>query len=350
MLTPLITEIQRFSLHDGPGIRTTIFLKGCPLNCTWCHNPEAMNQKQELYFHSAKCTACGRCAQVCPSGALTLDQALDRKEVRNFDRSKCTLCLKCVDACLSGAIEVVGKNWDIDSLVREAVSDKLFYAGGGGVTISGGDPLLFPEFTLELARLLKNKENVHVAIETSCFAKWNKIEPLLEFVDLFMVDIKSMDPKKYKDVVGCSLHEVLSNVEILMHSNANVRIRLPIIPGFNDSASDVKAYVDYLGQFAGKLSGVDILPFHSYAAGKYSNLGREYQYDRINDLASDQVMPLVNALQQGGLQVTVGGVVSMSTTHDTQRGPACTAVAQEPFSENSLIYGGEVVNSERIRS
>jgi len=326
MLTPLITEIQRFSLHDGPGIRTTIFLKGCPLHCPWCHNPEAMNQKQEIYFHATKCTTCGLCTQVCSSGALTLDQTPGNQAVRRFDRSKCTLCFKCVDACLFRAIEVVAKSMDMDSIVREAVSDKMFYTGGGGVTISGGDPLLYPEFTLELARILKTKENVNVAIETTCFSKWSKIEPLLEFVDLFMVDIKSMDTWKYKKVIGCSLQDVLSNAERLIRSNANVRIRLPVIPDFNDSISDVKDFVDYLGQFAGKLSGVDILPYHSYGAGKYTNLGLVNQYDGVKDLAGEQVVPLVNALQQKGLQVTVGGVAVMTTPHDTQRGPAYTTV------------------------
>ena len=310
MLTPLVTEIQRFSLQDGPGIRTTIFLKGCPLHCPWCHNPETLNPKNEFYYYAKKCTACGRCVKVCPSGSLGLVHIKNKMPAITIDQSKCIFCMKCVDACLFGAREVVGKSLDIDSIVREAVADKMFYHhSGGGVTISGGEPLFFPEFTLELARILKSNEQVHVTIETSCFANWNKIEPLLEFVDLFIVDIKSMDPEKYKYVIGASLQEVLSNIERLISSKSAVRIHLPIIPGFNDSASDVEAYVEYLGQFADKLSGVDILPFHSYAAGKYAQLGREYQYKGINDLSSQKVIPLVNALKKKGLhQVTVGGL------------------------------------------
>lgn len=316
MRTPLITEIQRFSLQDGPGIRTTIFFKGCPLHCPWCHNPETLSPENEFYFYAGKCTACGRCAKICPSGALKVVRTPNKKALLNFDRSKCVLCMKCVDACLFGAREVAGKSLDIDSIVREAVADKMFYKhSGGGVTISGGEPLFFPEFTLELARILKSDEQVHVTIETSCFANWNKIEPLLEFVDLFIVDIKSMDPEKYKYVIGASLQEVLSNIERLISSKAAVRIHLPIIPGFNDSASDTKSYVDYLCQFADKLSGVDILPFHSYAAGKYVQLNREYQYKGINDLPGQQVMPLVNALKQAGLrQVTVGGITGTPPT------------------------------------
>lgn len=320
MRTPLITEIQRFSLQDGPGIRTTIFFKGCPLHCPWCHNPETLSPENEFYFYAGKCTACGRCAKICPSGALKAVRIPGKNAVLNFEKSKCILCMKCVDACVFGAREVVGKSLDIDSIVREAVADKMFYKhSGGGVTISGGEPLLFPDFTLELARILKSKEQVHVTIETSCFANWNKIEPLLEFVDLFIVDIKSMDPEKYKYVIGTSLQGVLSNIERLISSKAAVRIHLPIIPGFNDSASDTKSYVDYLCQFADKLSGVDILPFHSYATGKYAQLNREYRYKGINDLSGQQVMPLVNALNQGGVrQVTVGGVTGTAANSNIE--------------------------------
>lgn len=311
MLTPLVTEIQRFSLQDGPGIRTTIFIKGCHLHCPWCHNPETLNSKNEFYYYASKCTACTRCVKSCPSGSLGLVHIKNKMPVITIDQSKCVLCMKCVDACLFGAREVVGKPLDIDSIVREAVADKMFYQhSGGGVTISGGEPLLYPEFTLELARILKTNEKLQVTIETSCFANWDKIEPLIEFVDLFIVDIKSMDSEKYKYVIGGSLREILSNIERLISLKAAVRIHLPIIPGFNDSASDMEALVEYLGQFADKLDGVDVLPFHSYAAGKYAQLGREYQYKGINDLSSQKVIPLVNALKQRGVhQVTVGGII-----------------------------------------
>lgn len=316
MLTPLITEIQRFSLQDGPGIRTTIFLKGCPLHCPWCHNPETLNPGNEFYFYTGKCTACGRCAKVCPSGALELVQPPNKDAVLTSDQGKCTSCMECVDACLFGAREVVGNSLDLDSIVQEAVADKMFYKhSGGGVTISGGEPLLYPDFTHELTRILKTKEQVHITIETSCFARWDKIEPLLEFIDLFIVDIKTMDPEKHKHAIGGSLREILSNIESLIKSEAIVRIHLPIIPGFNDSPSDVKAYADYLGQFADKLSGVDVLPFHSYAAGKYAQLGREYQYKGVNDLSSQQLIPLVTALKEKGLrQVTVGGIIGSAPT------------------------------------
>lgn len=311
MLTPLVTEIQRFSLQDGPGIRTTVYLKGCPLHCPWCHNPETINPKPEIYFHSNRCIECGNCAANCPSGSLGIIHTPDKKTILTTDRSKCTLCLKCVDACPGRAREVVGNQLNMSSIVKEALADELFYKhSGGGVTISGGEPLLYPEFLLKLTQILKEKRNVHIAIETSCFAKWENIEPLLKTIDLFIVDIKTMSPEKYKDVIGGSLQLTLTNIERLIDSGATVRIHLPIIPGFNDSPTDTAAYADYLGRFADKLAGVDVLPFHSYAAGKYAHLSREYQYKGVNDLASHQVMPLVNALKLRGLrQVTVGGMV-----------------------------------------
>lgn len=310
MLTPLVTEIQRFSLQDGPGIRTTVYLKGCHLHCPWCHNPETLHQRQDIYFHAGKCSACERCVRVCPAGAVKASQGADGKRSIVIDRGNCSRCLKCVGVCPGGALEVVGKELAMSDLVREALSDSLFYKhSGGGVTISGGEPLLYPEYLLELARELKTQGNVHLAMETTCCVHWDRIEPLLDYLDLFIVDIKTMSTEKYKEVIGGSLETTLSNIERLIESGKAVRIHLPIIPGFNDSAADTDAYVDYLGRFAEKLSGVDVLPFHSYAAGKYAQLCLEYAYRGVKDLEGRQVLPLVTALRQKGLQVTVGGIV-----------------------------------------
>lgn len=314
MKKPLVTEIQRFSLHDGPGIRTTVFLKGCPLHCPWCHNPESLNQESEVYFYVDKCTACGRCEKVCPSGVPVPPHTPGKKAVFSASRSKCLGCSECVLTCPSGALETVGSVMDIHTLVTELLADKVFYeSSGGGVTISGGEPLIYPEFVYELAHTLKIKENVHVAIETCGSATWERIEPLLEVVDLFIVDIKSMFPDKVRDTVGGSLQLILSNVEKLINSKAMVRIHLPIIPGFNDSVADTEAYVNYLGQFVGKLSGVDVLPYHSYATRKYAQLDRMYQYQGVSDLEVQKVVPLVTALKQRGLcQVTIGGDIKVT--------------------------------------
>ncbi len=314
MVIPLITEIQRFSLQDGPGIRTTIFVKGCPLHCPWCHNPETQSPKPQFYFFVDRCTVCGRCIEVCPSGASTLVSGRKQPDSVAIDRAKCISCMKCVEACLSGAREIVGQELGMDTIVQEAVADKPFFQNsGGGVTISGGDPLLFRDFTLELTRILKTDEKIHVAMETSCFARWENIEPLLPYIDLVVVDIKMMDAEQHKKVIGGSLSTILSNIEKLTHSNASIRIHLPIIPGFNDNSEHETSCVEFLGQFSNKLAGVDILPYHVYGAGKYARLGRHYQLDGIENLPAKQIIPLAKALKRTGIkEVTVGGLVGMT--------------------------------------
>ncbi len=310
MHIPLVTEIQRFSLQDGPGIRTTIYLKGCPLHCPWCHNPETISEKQEKYFHASRCLECGECARGCPSGSIKVVRTPDRQPIITTDRKKCRLCSKCVENCNGRAREDVGRRLDIEDIVREALADEIFYrSSGGGVTISGGEPLMFPDFLYELTRTLKEKSNVHIAIETSFFAKWKHIEKLLETIDLFIIDIKTMSFDKYKNVIGGSLDLVTANLDRLIKTNADIRIHLPIIPGFNNTDKDYDMYVHYLSQFADRLSGVDILPFHSYAVGKYNQLSVDYQYKDVKDLAPEEVLPLFNALKQTGIrQVTVGGI------------------------------------------
>lgn len=315
MKIPLITEIQRFSLQDGPGIRTTIFVKGCPLKCPWCHNPETQNLKQEIYYYADRCTSCGRCAESCPSGASALLVGATQQQVLHFDRSKCLSCMKCIKRCLSGARAAVGQSLSLSEIIQEAAADRAFFGNsGGGVTISGGEPLLFPEFTLELTKQLK-RESLNVAMETSCFASWESIAPLLDYMDIFIVDIKTLDENKHKSVVGCHLKVVLENIAKLIEHRANLRIHLPIVPGFNDSESDFHAYSDYLCKIADRLLGVDILPFHCYAENKYSSLGRGegYPYKGISDLSGEKVLPLALRLKKAGLlNITVGGMVGVS--------------------------------------
>jgi len=222
--------------------------------------------------------------------------------------------MKCVEACLSGARVAVGQELTIEAIIKEAVADRPFFKNsGGGVTISGGEPLFFPEFTLELAKRLKD-EQVEVGIETSCFPKWEKIKPLLPYVDLFLVDVKSFDSRKHKEIIGWPLEPILINIEKLVESDANVRIHLPIVPGFNNSEGHFNACAKFLGRFSDKLVGVDILPYHVYGEGKYYSLGRgeTYRFKGVKEIPAKDVMPFAKGLKQAKIaNVTVGGLVGM---------------------------------------
>ena len=314
MIVPLITEIQGFSLQDGPGIRSTIFLKGCPLKCPWCHNPETQNAKKEFYYYKERCTHCGRCANVCPTGASSVSQSVSGDANLELDRSICERCMKCVDACLSGARETVGQEITTDDLIKGVLSDRVFYGNsGGGVTISGGEPLFFPDFTLELAKTLK-QESVDVAIETSCFQKWDKIKALIPYIDLFIVDIKSFDSEKHKQIIGWPLAPILENIERLFAENANVRIHLPIIPNFNDTEAHFKSCIDFLDKYSENLDGVDVLPFHVYGEKKYVFLGRgeSYQYKNAEGCDSKKIVAFARALKQKNFKsITLDGLVGL---------------------------------------
>lgn len=314
MRTPLITEIQRFSLQDGPGIRSTIFIKGCPLRCPWCHNPETQDTLREFYYYKDRCTHCGKCIAICSRGAISLCEALDKEPELITDRQKCDRCMKCVDVCPSGARAIVGQELLIDDIVKEVISDRLFYGhSGGGVTISGGEPLMFPEFTLKLARELKG-ENLDVAIETSCFQKWSNIEPLAETIDLFIVDIKSFNPRQHDEIIGKPLAPILENIEHLIAIGARVRIHFPIIPNFNDSRSHFEQCLSFISKFHPHLNGVDVLPYHVYGERKYDFLGRgsSYQYKDVKPIFSDDLTKFAKALKQFNfVDITFDGLVGI---------------------------------------
>ena len=309
---PLVTEIQRFCLQDGPGIRTTVFFKGCPLHCPWCHNPETQKKQMEVYFYPDLCTQCGRCVEVCPTGASVIEPGPKGISRIRLDREKCTGCMKCVDACLSAARAKVGNVLSFDDILKECLSDRLFFnRSGGGVTLSGGDPLVFPEFSLELAGSIKS-QGIHMAMETSAFADWKIIQQLLGAIDLFIVDIKSMNAQKHRKTVGWPLEPILQNILKLVEADAKVRIHLPIIPDFNDSEADYRAFLEFLSPLGSRLAGVDVLPFHMYGAAKYTFLGREYRYRDIQNKQNHEVLPFAQAIAAAGiLNVSVGGLVGM---------------------------------------
>ena len=244
-----VFNIQRFCVNDGPGIRTTVFLKGCPLSCVWCHNPESQRFEPEILFYKDKCTGCGRCKCVT---------AADRDFV-----------------CFNGAKEICGKTVSANEVTAEVLKDKPFYENsGGGVTLSGGEPLAQYDFTLEL--LQKAKENgIHTAVETCGYAERSKILEIAKYVDLFLFDCKETDPELHKEYTGFDNKIILENLKALSDAGSKIILRCPIIPGFNDRAEHFKG----ISEISGKLSGIEhieIEPFHPLGESKYSALNREY--------------------------------------------------------------------------
>ena len=309
---PIIYNIQQYSLQDGPGSRTTIFVKGCTLCCPWCHNPETQKLEKELLYDADKCTGCGKCIEVCDENGI---QAVEG--VLLTDRKKCVLCGKCIGICVAGAREFSGKETTIDQVVSDVMRDEMFFlSSGGGVTISGGDPMLFPDFTEEVARRL-HENMIHVCVDTAACGEYKYLENLMPYTDLFLIDLKSMDEKKYREVIGGSLSLVQENIEKLLDAGAEVRVRVPVIPGFNDSDEETDLFTEYLGGLLKRgLSGLDLLPFHSYASKKYRASDRwdMYQYKEAESLQAEDLKGFAMKLTKVGFSgknsmLTIGGLI-----------------------------------------
>lgn len=292
-----ISNIQRFSTGDGPGIRTTVFFKGCPLHCKWCHNPETIRREAELMFHRALCVNCGMCASVCCNDAHTFDES-----GHTFLRSKCIVCGKCAEICPHRALEKDSMVYDIDSLMSIICEDIDFYKeSDGGVTLSGGEPLSQPEFCIELAKSCK-EHGIDVLIDTSAQAEISVFEELMRYADKYYIDLKAATDEDYIKMTGGRLAPVINAVKMLSDAGRSVTIRIPVIPGHNYS-------LEYMQKTAAVLKGtgakrVDLLPFHSLCAEKYSALGRRYAYDGVKSLTKNDLLILTEAFDGFDVRVT----------------------------------------------
>ncbi|MGI5817098.1 MAG: glycyl-radical enzyme activating protein [Armatimonadota bacterium] len=264
-----IADILRFSTHDGPGIRTTVFLKGCPLSCVWCHNPETISTAAEIGYVPKKCVGCGECVRVCPESAHRIE---DGRHV--FDRALCVACGACAEVCLGEALTLYGREMSADEVLDTVLRDRAFYERtGGGLTLSGGEPLLQVSFCAELLVLAK-REGIHTAVDTCGAVPWGAFEQVLPLTDLFLYDLKHTDPVVHRRFTGADNALVLRNLRGLAESGAAIEIRIPIVPGVNDDDAFRSAADDLLGGLAG-ISAVKRLPFNPCARSKYEAVGRE---------------------------------------------------------------------------
>ena len=269
MTTGIIFDIKRFSIHDGPGIRTTAFLKGCPLACQWCHNPESQSFQPELIFRPDRCLVCGECVIACPTGSIRMEEGRILQ-----DRDTCQVCGDCVSVCYPGARELIGYSTTPTALVEELARDRVFYEeSGGGVTFSGGEPLAQPDFLEECLSLCRDA-GLRTALDTCGAAPWEELERQLPYLDLVLYDLKLFDDDLHQDYTGFSNQGILENFQRLVETGVEVRVRRPVIPGVNDSREEIEKLGEYLANYIGKI-GIDLLPYHGLSADKYLRLGRE---------------------------------------------------------------------------
>ncbi len=263
----VFADIKPFAVHDGPGIRTTLFLKGCPLRCVWCHNPETIRREPELAFFPSKCRSCGKCAEVCSRHRF-------ESGIHTVDRSTCTACGKCVKSCPADALRIYGERISVPEAFRLLTADRMFFeTSGGGSTLSGGEPLLQPEFCEELLRQLRS-EGIHTAVDTCGCVPWRNIERVLPWTNLFLFDLKAVDPDVHRKCTGADNRMILENLRKLDAAQIPFEIRMPLMPGWNDAADDLRKAGEFLASLHSAPIPVRLLACHDLARSKYAAIGR----------------------------------------------------------------------------
>lgn len=298
----LIFNIQKFCVHDGPGIRTIVFFKGCPLICKWCANPEGKEIYPQIAFKSKKCigiSKCGFCFANCQTKAISIEQ--DKPYI---DRSKCINCSKCEESCYAKAIELLGKFMSVEEIIQKVLEDNAFYVrSGGGITLSGGEPLMQVEFAFKLLIVAK-KEGLETAIETSGFASWKKAKLVFEKLDYIQYDLKCMDTEKHMEYTGVSNELILDNFRKLCVAfpEKQIMVRTPVIPGFNDTVEEIQAIADFISEAAQSNPNIryELLPFHGFGSAKYEYLGEKYPFAGLKNMDK----AFVNAIKEN-LNITI---------------------------------------------
>lgn len=279
-----IFDIKRFAVHDGPGIRTTVFLKGCPLQCIWCHNPEGIKYNGEVAVIEQKCIGCGSCIKTCPNGVYAVSQTNERI----INRDKCTLCKQCVKACFAEALIFYGEQVDIGYVMDIILQDKDFYkSSDGGVTISGGEPLSQIEFSAGIFKNCK-EHGIHTALDTSGYAPWSSFEQIIPYTDLILYDIKHIIEDQHIKYTGVSNRLIISNLKNLEVYSIPIEIRIPVIPGINDASEHIKLTAQFIDSIK-NVKSVKLLPYHSLAGSKYAAICRENNMPENSEKSQESV-------------------------------------------------------------
>ncbi|NLL62373.1 MAG: glycyl-radical enzyme activating protein [Candidatus Atribacteria bacterium] len=300
MNTGIIFNIKKFAIHDGPGIRTTVFLKGCPLRCQWCHNPESWLRKPEISLDQEKCIRCYQCVSLCPEQAIFL-----KDDYPYTDQKKCALCSTCVSICPAQARGIIGRRISTVKVIRELRKDLIFYQeSDGGVTFSGGEPLEQIDFLAELLLLCK-EESIHIAVDTCGYAPWSNLERILSLVDLWLFDLKILDEQKHKHYTGVSNQLILENLRRLSKKTKKIEIRIPLIPGVNDNIEEMAEMAGLIRSLS--LSEVNILPFHRLGLEKYRRLGLSANMEEIGALSQKDIEVVKQLFSKHKLRVNIGG-------------------------------------------